>query len=289
MFRNLKEKFQVGVPAEEGDVMKLRVLIDNYTYIDEYYLGEPAASFYIEEGGQRILFDCGYSDVLLRNAQLMDIDFTNLNRIVFSHGHNDHTRGLLFLKNEVDLSHVVTLAHPDCFLPRKDETGSFGAPFTVEEASSWTALSLSQEPQYLTDKLVWLGEIPRNNDFEGAEPIGRRLKDGLWEADYVIDDTALAYCGEEGLFIITGCSHSGICNIIEYAKEVCGDMRISGVLGGFHLFEEGTRLEKTIAYLQSCEMQKLYPCHCVSLKAKAAILAKLPVVEVGVGLELEIK
>lgn len=269
--------------------MKLQVLVDNNTYIDAYYLGEPGVCFYIEEEGKKILLDTGYSDILLGNAEKMGIDLSKLTHIVFSHGHNDHTRGVLFLKDEVDLSHVVTLAHPDCFLPREDETGSFGAPFTVEEASSWTALSLSREPQHLTDKLVWLGEIPRNNDFEGAEPVGRRLKDGLWEEDYVIDDTALVYRGRDGLFIITGCSHSGICNIIEYAKEVCGDMRISGVLGGFHLFEERARLEKTIAYLQSCEMQKLYPCHCVSLKAKAAMLAKLPVVEVGVGLELEIE
>ena len=48
--------------------------------------------------------------------------------------------------------------------------------------------------------------------------------------DLVLDDTALVYRGSEGLFVITGYSHSGICNIIEYAKKVCGEAK---VLGGY--------------------------------------------------------
>ena len=42
------------------DGMKLRVLVDNNTYIDRYYLGEPAVSYYIECDGIRLLFDAGY-------------------------------------------------------------------------------------------------------------------------------------------------------------------------------------------------------------------------------------
>lgn len=54
--------------------MKLTVLVDNNTYIDRYYLGEPALSFYIEDGGDKILFDTGYSDAFIRNAEKMGID-----------------------------------------------------------------------------------------------------------------------------------------------------------------------------------------------------------------------
>jgi 7,8-dihydropterin-6-yl-methyl-4-(beta-D-ribofuranosyl)aminobenzene 5'-phosphate synthase len=43
--------------------MHLTVLVDNNTYIDEYYLAEPALSFYIEDDNTKILFDTGYSDV----------------------------------------------------------------------------------------------------------------------------------------------------------------------------------------------------------------------------------
>ena len=50
------------------DGMKLRVLVDNNTYIDRYYLGEPAVSYYIECDGIRLLFDAGYSDVFLEST-----------------------------------------------------------------------------------------------------------------------------------------------------------------------------------------------------------------------------
>ena len=69
--------------------MKLQVLVDNNTYIDEYYLGEPAVSYYIEEDGKQILFDTGYSDILLRNAELMDIDLSALTHIAVSYTHLD--------------------------------------------------------------------------------------------------------------------------------------------------------------------------------------------------------
>ena len=57
--------------------MKLTVLMDNNTYIDQYYLGEPAVSYYLEEGDVRLLFDAGYSDAFLRNAQAMGISLTD--------------------------------------------------------------------------------------------------------------------------------------------------------------------------------------------------------------------
>ena len=71
--------------------MKLTVLEDNNTYIDMYYLGEPAVSYYIEDGNDRILFDVGYSDAFMINAKKMGIDLDKVNKLVISHGHDDHT------------------------------------------------------------------------------------------------------------------------------------------------------------------------------------------------------
>lgn len=99
----------------------------------------------------------------------------------------------------------------------------------------------------------------------------------------------MAYTSENGIFVITGCSHSGICNIVEYAKEVSNDDRVYGVLGGFHLFEDNEQLKKTIAYFKNCNIKKLYPCHCVSLLARAKMMTELPVVETGVGMKLQLK
>ena len=75
---------------------------------------------------------------------------------------------------------------------------------------------------------------------------------------------------------------------MDYAKKVCQDTRVLGVLGGFHLFEDDMQLKKTIEYLENCKIDKLYPCHCVSLLARARMMEKLPVVETGVGMVVEI-
>ena len=76
--------------------MKLKVLEDNNTFIDEYYLGEPGVSYYIEDGDDKILFDTGYSNTFLENAGKMSIDLNSVNKLVISHGHDDHTGGLKF-------------------------------------------------------------------------------------------------------------------------------------------------------------------------------------------------
>ena len=82
--------------------MKLVVLVDNNTFIDQYYLGEPALSIYLENAGQKYLFDTGYSDVYLKNAAAMQLKLDNLDAVIISHGHNDHTGGLAFFsKNKV--------------------------------------------------------------------------------------------------------------------------------------------------------------------------------------------
>lgn len=108
------------------------------------------------------------------------------------------------------------------------------------------------------------------------------------QEDYVSEDSALVYQGKEGLTIITGCSHSGICNITEYAKKVCGDSRIAGIIGGFHLFTLSEQLNNTITYFEKNRIQNLYPCHCVSFEVKAEIHKKIPIHTVGVGMYLVI-
>lgn len=268
--------------------MKLTILVDNNTYIDQYYHGEPAAAFYIETEGKKILFDTGYSDILLSNAEKMGIDLNGISHIVLSHGHDDHTKGMLYLKDAMDLSEKQLVAHPDCFYPKYNGDLFIGSPFSKKEIAVMTQFKASQGPYAITDKLFFLGEIPRTNTFENQNPIGKYEKEKILYDDYLIDDTAMVYKSQKGLFIITGCSHSGICNIIEYAKKVCNEEKVYGVLGGFHLFEDNEQLRNTISYLEDNSIEKFYPCHCVSLLAKAKMMQSLPVVEAGVGLSIEI-
>ena len=141
---------------------------------------------------------------------------------------------------------------------------------------------------WLTEKLVFLGEIQRNNDLQAKIPVGKIYKSGFWEDDYVIDDSSLAYRSEQGLVIITGCSHAGICNIVEKAKEVCQDTRVVDIIGGFHLQDpEKQQLQATLQYMKQLQPLEVHACHCTDLRSKIVLSQVVDLREVGSGLRLE--
>jgi 7,8-dihydropterin-6-yl-methyl-4-(beta-D-ribofuranosyl)aminobenzene 5'-phosphate synthase len=277
--------------------MKLTVLIDNNTLIDRYFLAEPGVSYLIQDNDKQVLFDVGYSNAFILNAQKMDINLLQIDFIVLSHGHLDHTWGLdplLKLHTEAIIESVsfkrpTLIAHPDVFHTKSiDGLNEIGCTIPETKLKLHFDVSLTKDPFWLTDKLVFLGEIERTNDFENQEPLGEvHLKDGS-KPDYLLDDTALAYQGEDGLIIITGCSHSGICNIIEYAKRVCSQDRVIDVIGGFHLMQPSQeQLDKTLEYFRELQPDELHACHCVDLDSKIALSRVAKLKEVGVGLSID--
>lgn len=266
--------------------MKIVVLTDNNTYIDNYLLGEPALSIYIEDGDKKILFDTGYSDVYLQNAAKLGIPLNNLDFVVISHGHNDHTGGLCYLPSQNKQS-CVLIGHENIFEAKRDQGLMVSSPITQEKLSEKVCIKLGKEPVRLTEKLWFLGEIPRNNNFENQTPVGEHLVNGQWVGDFVLDDSALVAIADDGINIITGCSHSGICNIIEYAKKITGITKVNVVLGGFHLFTDDSKQTlATIDYFSNNNIKELWPCHCTSFLARAAMHRNIPVHEVGSGLIL---
>ena len=100
--------------------MKLTVLIDNNTLIDRYFLGEPGVSYLIEDEGKKVLFDVGYSDAFITNARKLSIDLLDVDFVVLSHSHLDHTWGLipllrLYTEGIIEKLHVkkpALVAHP---------------------------------------------------------------------------------------------------------------------------------------------------------------------------------
>ena len=119
----------------------------------------------------------------------------------------------------------------------------------------------SREVLEIAEKLYWLGEIeplvtPRR-------VLGEMLdENGGWRPDECLDDSALVYDGADGLVIITGCSHSGICNIVEQAKRATGREKIADVIGGFHL--------------RSGSDEEMRPVPLVLRKGRAAENPRLP-------------
>jgi len=250
--------------------MKLTVLADNNTFIDRYYCGEPAVCYFIEDGGQRILFDTGYSGLFLKNARKLGLDLNTVATVVFSHGHNDHTGGFPHLLKIYRGNGLAVLAHPDAFEEKTESGEPIGSPLSAEQIREKCRLELSAKPVKLTERLTFLGEVPSSNEFEKRPPIGKRRLDGRLEDDYVLDDTALVYQSREGLCLITGCSHSGICNIIEYAKSVCKDSRIRGVIGGYICLKTTSGLRRQLRILSKTALLNYIPAIVFPLLPKRA-------------------
>jgi 7,8-dihydropterin-6-yl-methyl-4-(beta-D-ribofuranosyl)aminobenzene 5'-phosphate synthase len=279
--------------------MKLTVLVDNNTFIDKYFYGEPAVSYYIETEGKTILYDVGYSDAFILNAHKLNINLLKLNFLILSHGHLDHTWGLdpllrMYMEantGNIEIIRPKIVAHPKTFFYRpRTWLGGSGSLISEERVSNYFEIQKSDKPVWITEKLVWLGNIPKSNDFELTKPFKKIRVGSTDEDDYMDDEIALAYKGEKGLFIISACSHRGICNIIEYAKKVCMEARIVDVIGGFHLMNpEKELLEGTVKYFSDIKPIYLHACHCTDFQSKVALLKVADLQEVGVGLTLEYK
>ncbi len=279
--------------------LSITLLVDNTTITDRYFSGEPGLSFLIETEGKKILFDTGFSDLFLQNAGKMGVSLLDLDIVVLSHGHLDHSGGLFPLIRYMTRSIIegipvkkpLLVAHPACFYPRpKFPVPDIGTVLSEQELSRFFDMHTTTVPWYLTKNLVFLGEIERNFGFERADPGMRKIimPDGSAREDHILDDSALAFRLDEGLVIITGCSHAGICNIVEQAKIICGNNKVIDIVGGLHLLKPSpSRIKKTGEYLQDLHLQSLHACHCTSLSSKIVLAGYCPVEEVGTGMILQ--
>jgi len=253
--------------------MKLIVLDDNTA--NEKCSAEFGLSFFLK-AEKNILFDVGPSDVFIKNAKILEVDLKSVDYIILSHGHWDHGNGLKFIKDK------PLVCHPNCFSKKySKKDGSYvGLPVSLAQAKKRFELTLSEMSYEITKNIIFLGEIPRKNNFESKKTsfCYKNKKD-----DFLPDDSALAVKSKRGLIVITGCSHSGICNIVEYAKKVTGIKKIYSVIGGFHLSKDDIVLKNTVEYFKKENIERLYPCHCTRLPALAKFYATFKIEQVRSG------
>ncbi len=262
-----------------SDNVKITVLSDKLALPG--FEGEHGLSFVVE-ADKRILFDTGASDLFIRNASKLGIDLNSVDTVIISHGHYDHGNGLQYLDGKC----IVT--HPCAFTTRY--SGRSGRNLTVavtlENIEACNTLVESREPLWLSEKIVYLGEIERTMSFERKLAPQFHFADGT--TDPIIDDSALAIKTAKGIFVISGCAHSGICNIVEQARKVCQQSKVYGVIGGFHLTEINEQLSQTIDYLKKIGTEYVLPSHCTSHEVINEIRKNFKGEDVKTGMIIEL-
>ncbi len=247
--------------------MKITVLCENETSESAWDTcsSEWGLSLYIETGRTNILFDAGRTDIFSKNAKTLGIDLDRTDFIVLSHHHLDHINGLYHVPF---LDRKKVILHPQ--VPDKIGTQNSDTLFRNYE------IVTSESPLEFHPGIFFLGTIPRTNSFEK----------GSFEDDEMLDDSALAIKTGQGTVVITGCSHSGICNICEYAKKIT-QQDLYAVIGGFHLFLEESEIEDTLNYFAAENPDIIAPMHCIDLPSLAAFYNRFHIKKYGTGNTIE--
>jgi 7,8-dihydropterin-6-yl-methyl-4-(beta-D-ribofuranosyl)aminobenzene 5'-phosphate synthase len=234
-----------------------------------------------------ILFDTGYNSMsVLHNMHILGVDLNEMEAIVLSHAHMDHTGSLYPILEKIS-DPIPLVIHPDAFLsPRfieeKDGTKRrFPRTLVREELSQRNVKLLeSKKPTPIVDETILVtGEVERTTAFEKGMPNALIERDGSLQRDPVTDDQALVMnLKEKGLVVISGCSHAGIVNTVRYAKKITGIEKVHAVLGGFHL--SGPFYEKilgqTIDQLKALSPAVVVPMHCTGRKAMDQFAREFP-------------
>jgi len=289
------------VPLREADRVEITCLVDNYadrlvtdTEIakrlpyskDGEMLPGPLAEHgfsalikvFAGEEEHTILFDTGVSETaVVYNMRALQVDTDKIEKIVLSHGHVDHTGGLLGVLKEINRQPIPVVIHPDGLRKRwiLFPDGQRAKLSTIDEETlvDHGAEVVKTVPPYLmgNDLILATGEIRRQTDFEKGFPLSYVESGGKLEPDFeTMDDQAVVVNVKgKGLVIVSGCGHAGIVNTVLYSREITGEERVLGVLGGFHLtgklFEPF--IDRTVQMIKDLRPRYIVPCHCTGWRA----------------------
>ena len=180
----------------------------------------------IERDGETLLFDTGGDGtILMRNMAALGIDPGQIQSVVLSHIHGDHTEGLSAILN--------TGLQPTVYIPP-----SF--PTNYKNALRQSTSIVEVEPgQTIMEGMLTTGEMGTS-----------------------IPEQALIIRTTKGMVIITGCAHPGIVDLVDRAIQLVGDP-VYLVMGGFHLGSaSNTQITAILEEFRRMGVQKVGPSHC---------------------------
>jgi len=250
--------------------MRITTLAENMVSKHDL-LGEHGLSFILETDDEIILFDTGQGYTILHNAQKLGIDLSKVQKIVLSHGHYDHTGGLMGVLGVIKDANIF--GHPDIFDMKysKDDKKIryIGLPFTREDLESKGAkFNLSRNSIQIAAGIWTTGEIKRQIDFEVSSDRLCVMGNDRLEKDSLMDDLSLVINSQKGVVVVLGCCHSGIINTLLHIQKMTDNAPISMLIGGIHLVDAtDEKIDKTIRFLSDFDIKKLALCHCTGMKA----------------------
>ncbi len=259
--------------------MKITTVIENKS-CKEGIFAEHGLSLLVETCGHKFLVDAGASEAAYRNFCTLKCDANDVEMIVLSHNHNDHVGGLQpFLDENKQTKFAISASWNERLYSKK----ALGKANEIDccdliAKNIHRAIEVDDQLEILPNVYVCRVKNP-NRCFVCKD---KKLKK-RGRVHFVADDFAhelyVAIIEEGTLKIVSSCTHNGVVNVIEDAKQRFASVPISTFVGGLHL--KGKTLDsincskeflsQTISYLNNSDLTHLYTCHCTGKKAFALI------------------
>lgn len=216
---------------------QITCVVDNTVQRGSPFWGEHGLSYRIETESGCVLFDTGRTGaVLFHNLALMDESLSDVDAVILSHAHYDHTGGVFEVLSQKP--GMTICAHSDIFRRRysikEDGPSSIGIRFTEWELGQATDLHLDDEPVEVIPGVWTTGEIRERPEPEGRSAHHFVLTEGSWEPDPYRDDMSVILETGHGIVVVCGCCHAGLLNTLAHARQTF-EAPIIAVLGGTHL------------------------------------------------------